>query len=120
MFRQASTSAEHIADGDAETIRKDGINFAQTDSRGKRRPIQTALQLRKGFLNHGFWRRSFLPFFRRRKKGSRRRHLRVQKVRRRGLRIATASDIVVHTKRGVGRDDAGIAPHGINPPPPGR
>ena len=120
MFRQASTSAEHIADGDAETIRKDGINFAQTDSRGKRRPIQSALQPRKGFLNHGFWRRSLGTFCRCWQEILRRRHLRVQKVRRRGLRIATASDIVVHTKRGVGRDGAGIALHGINPPPPGR
>ena len=72
--RQASTSAERVADGDAETMRKQGANFAVLSSRGWRVPDLAVSCPRKGFQNHWFWRRSFLPFFRRRKKGSRRRH----------------------------------------------
>ena len=71
--RQASTSAERVADGDAETMRKQGANFAVLSSRGWRVPDLAVSCPRKGFQNHWFWRRSFLPFFRRRKKGSRRR-----------------------------------------------
>ena len=71
--RQASTSAERVADGDAETMRKQGANFAVLSSRGWIVPGLAVSCPRKGFQNHWFWRRSFLPFFRRRKKGSRRR-----------------------------------------------
>ena len=84
--RQASTSAERVADGDAETMRKQGANFAVLSSRGWRVPDLAVSCPRKGFQNHWFWRRSFLPFFRRRKKGSRRRQDRSREVR-----IATAS-----------------------------
>ena len=76
--RQASTSAERVADGDAETMRKQGANFAVLSSRGWRVPDLAVSCPRKGCQNHWFWRRSFLPFFRRRKKGSRRRHRRAQ------------------------------------------
>ena len=72
--RQASTSAERVADGDAETMRKQGANFAVLSSRGWIVPDLAVSCPRKGCQNHWFWRRSFLPFFRRRKKGSRRRH----------------------------------------------
>ena len=71
---QASTSAERVADGDAETMRKQGANFAELSSRGWSVPDLAVSCPRKGFQNHWFWRRSFLPFFCRRKKGSRRRH----------------------------------------------
>ena len=84
--RQASTSAERVADGDAETMRMQGANFAVLSSRGWRVPDLAVSCPRKGFQNHWFWRRSFLPFFRRRKKGSRRRQDRSREVR-----IATAS-----------------------------
>ena len=79
--RQASTSAERVADGDAETMRKQGANFAVLSSRGWRVPDLAVSCPRKGFQNHWFWRRSFLPFFRRRKKGSRRRQDRSREVR---------------------------------------
>ena len=83
---QASTSAERVADGDAETMRKQGANFAVLSSRGWSVPALAVSCPRKGCQNHWFWRRSFLPFFRRRKKGSRRRQ-----DRSREARIATAS-----------------------------
>ena len=50
----ASTSTECAAEVDAEAIRKHGMNFAQTDSRGKRGPTQSAPQPRKGSQNLGF------------------------------------------------------------------
>ena len=50
----ASTSTECIAEVGAEAIRKHGMNFAQTDSRGKREPTQSAPQPRKGSQNLGF------------------------------------------------------------------
>ena len=84
--RQASTSAERVADGDAETMRKQCANFAVLSSRGWRVPDLAVSCPRKGFQNHWFWRRSFLPFFRRRKKGSRRRQ-----DRSREARIATGA-----------------------------
>ena len=84
--RQASTSAERVADGDAETMRKQGANFAVLSSRGWSVPDLAVSCPRKGFQNHWFWRRSFLPFFRCRKKGSRRRQ-----DRSREARIATGA-----------------------------
>ena len=50
----ASTSTECVAEVGAEAIRKHGMNFAQTDLRGKRGPTQSAPQPRKGFQNLGF------------------------------------------------------------------
>ena len=79
--RQASTSAERVADGDAETMRKQGANSAVLSSRGWIVPDLAVSCPRKGFQNHWFWRRSFFPFFRRRKKGSRRRQDRSREVR---------------------------------------
>ena len=43
-------------------------------------PAQSSPRSRKGFQNRWFWRRSFLPFFRRRKKGSRGRHSAAQSI----------------------------------------
>ena len=99
--RQASTSAERVADGDAETMRKQGANFAVLSSRGWRVPDLAVSCPRKGFQNHWFWRRSFLPFFRRRKKGSHRR-------RNAGIRIATLQEM----QRITGRRGEGSAPSG--------
>ena len=50
----ASTSTECVAEVGAEAIRKHGMNFAQTDLRGKRGPTQSAPQPRKGSQNLGF------------------------------------------------------------------
>ena len=52
--RQASTSAERVADGDAETMRKQGANFAVLSSRGWRVPDLAVSCPRKGFQNLGF------------------------------------------------------------------
>ena len=67
-------------------MRKQGANFAVLSSRGWKVPDLAVSCPRKGFQNHWFWLRSFLPFFRRRKKGSRRRQ-----DRSREARIVTAS-----------------------------
>ena len=50
----ASTSTECVAEVGTEAMRKHGMNFAQTDSRGKRGPTQSAPQPRKGSQNLGF------------------------------------------------------------------
>ena len=51
---QGSTSAERVAELDAETMRRKGASFAMTDSRGGRRSTQLAPRPRKGFQNLGF------------------------------------------------------------------
>ena len=70
----ASTSTECVAEVGAEAIRKHGMNFAQTDSRGQEGTDTISTSAAERIPKPWFWRRSFLPFFRRRKKGSRRRH----------------------------------------------
>ena len=69
----ASTSTECVAEVGAEAIRKHGMNFAQTDSRGQEGTDTISTSAAERIPKPWFWRRSFLPFFRRRKKGSRRR-----------------------------------------------
>ena len=55
LLRQGSAGPrERPADGAAETIRKQGANFAHPGPRGKRRPTWTTPQPRKGFQNLGF------------------------------------------------------------------
>ena len=55
LLRQGSAGPrERPADGAAETIRKQGANFAHPGPRGKRRPTWMTPQPRKGFQNLGF------------------------------------------------------------------
>ena len=57
--------------------------------------------------NHWFWRRSFLPFFRWRKKGSRRRHFRAQGVRHRDVSPSHGFAVPALFRQGaVGTGDA--------------
>ena len=52
LLRQGSAGPrERPADGAAETIRKQGANFAHLGPRGKRRPTWATPQPRKGFQN---------------------------------------------------------------------
>ena len=53
-LERGSTSAQRVAELDAETMRRKGMSFAMTDSRGGRRSTQLAPQPRKGFQNLGF------------------------------------------------------------------
>ena len=54
LLRQGSAGPrERPADGAAETIRKQGANFAHPGLRGKRRPTWATPQPRKGFQNLG-------------------------------------------------------------------
>ena len=87
-------------------------DFTAPGSRGLKGPVQSAPQPRKGFQNHGVWRRSFLPFFRRRKKGSHRR-------RNAGGRIVTPVTSVTGSQRHItgnaednGRRSEGTPPYG--------
>ena len=99
--RQASTGAERVAELDAESMRRQG-RISQLRVRvAERGRYNQHLSREKDSKNHGFWRRSFLPFFRRRKKGSHRR-------RNAGIRIATLQEM----QRITGRRGEGSAPSG--------
>ena len=55
LLRQGSAGPrERPADATAETMRRQGANFAHPGPRGKRRPTWTTPQPRKGFQNLGF------------------------------------------------------------------
>ena len=47
--RQGSTSAERVADGDAETMRKQGAKFAHSDTRGREDRCRRHLSRGKDF-----------------------------------------------------------------------
>ena len=70
--RQGSTSAERVADGDAETMRKQGAKFAHPDTRGREDRCRRHLSRGKDFKTLVLT--AFFPPFLRRKKGGRRRH----------------------------------------------
>ena len=118
--RQASTSAERVADGDAETIRKDGNKFCTDRFAGQKEAdtvgASAAERIPEPWVLAAFF-GYFLPLL----AGSTPPEAFAgAKGAAQGITDCHTSDVVVHTKRGVGRADVGIGPYSINPPPPGR